>query len=319
MKIGLTIPNIELGTDPAAARDFAQAAEELGYDYLGCSDHVLGADLDARPNWKPFDGNPPPYGLDDAFHEPLLLLTYLAAFTTRIRLMTAILVLPQRQTVLLAKQAAELDVLSGGRLMLGVGIGWNTVEYEALGQDFGTRGARCAEQIGLLRRLWTERSVRFEGRFDAVDAAGLNPLPVQRPIPIWLGGTADALLRRIGAIGDGWCIPTFLSEAQVKEHLGRLRGYARGAGRYPGDIGLDVTIRLWGGRSPEQAAELASTWRRLGITQITFNTESGSYSKRLPSSHLGIAAAADTANWRSMDDRIDAMRRFISVARALDG
>jgi probable F420-dependent oxidoreductase len=170
MKLGLTIPNIDLGTDLAAVRDFAHAAEDLGYDFMSCSDHVVGADLSIRPHWLPFNGNPPPYVLDDQFHEPLMLLAYLAAITKRIRLGTSILVLPQRQTVLVAKQVAELDVLSGGRIQLGVGIGWNSVEYEALGMDFSTRGARCGEQVGLLRRLWSEPSLTFVGRFERFEA-----------------------------------------------------------------------------------------------------------------------------------------------------
>ena len=199
MQIGAIFPQTEIGQDPGVIREYAQAVEELGYGHLLAFDHVLGADTSTRPDWRG------PYTSKTMFHEPLVLYGYLAAITQRIELVTGIIILPQRQTALVAKQAAEVDVLSGGRLRLGVGIGWNDVEYEALGENFHNRGRRSEEQVELLRELWTKEAVTFEGRWHRVTAAGINPLPVQRPIPLWFGsGPTDAALQRIARLGDGW-------------------------------------------------------------------------------------------------------------------
>ncbi|MDE2969186.1 MAG: LLM class F420-dependent oxidoreductase, partial [Chloroflexota bacterium] len=189
MKLGVIFPQTEIGNDPGAIREFVQAAEELGYEHILAYDHVLGADPAKHPNWGGA------YTMDSAFHEPFVLFGYLASVTSTIKLTTGIIILPQRQTALVAKQAAEVDVLSNGRLRLGVGLGWNRVEYEALGQDFHNRGRRVEEQIALMRRLWTEESVDFDGKWHTVDGAGINPMPVQRPIPIWMGGGAEPVLR----------------------------------------------------------------------------------------------------------------------------
>src|SRR5262250_3109373 len=180
MQIGVVFPQTEIGPDPVVVRAYAAAVEELGYAHILAYDHVVGADPSAYPG---FNG---PYNVDDQFHEPFVLYGYLAAITS-MELVTGVIILPQRQTVLVAKQAAEADLLTGGKFRLGVGIGWNRVEYEALGQDFTTRGVRCEEQVTLLRRLWTEPSVTYHGRFDRITGAGLAPLPVQRPIPVWFG------------------------------------------------------------------------------------------------------------------------------------
>jgi probable F420-dependent oxidoreductase len=194
MRIGIVFPQYEIGTDPAAIRDFAQAAEGIGYHHLLASEHVLGASTAARPDWRrPYGDTHRAYTDEDQFHEPLVLFGFLAGLTRRIELVTGILILPQRQTALVAKQAAEIDVLSGGRLRLGVGLGWNAVEYEALGMDFRTKARRIEEQIALLRALWTQPVVDFAGEWDRIPAAGINPLPVQRPIPIWLGGGTDTV------------------------------------------------------------------------------------------------------------------------------
>jgi probable F420-dependent oxidoreductase len=197
VKLGVALPQNEIGNDPLAIRDFAQAVESLGFTHLLLTDHVLGADPNRPGGWEGV------YDKDDAFHEPLVTLAFLAGQTRRIELVTSVLVLPQRQTALLAKQAAQLDLLSGGRLRLGVGIGWNRVEYEALGVDFRARGKRQEEQIELIRQLWANDSISFEGRWHRVTRAGINPRP-RRRIPIWLGGGADVLLRRAARIGDGW-------------------------------------------------------------------------------------------------------------------
>jgi probable F420-dependent oxidoreductase len=184
MRIGVVFPQTELGGDAGAVRAYAQRAEELGFTHLLAYDHVVGADPAVHTGWNG------PYDVRTTFHEPMVLYGYLAAVTA-MELVTGIIILPQRQTVLAAKQAAEVDLLTGGKLRLGVGIGWNRVEYEALGQDFSTRGKRLEEQITLLRRLWTEQSVTFSGTFDQVTGAGLAPMPVQRPIPVWVGAQSD--------------------------------------------------------------------------------------------------------------------------------
>ena len=308
MKIGVTIPNIELGTDLVAIRDFVQAAEDLGYDYLMNYDHVVGADLSVRPDWRPFMGNPPIYNLEDAFHEPLILYGYIAAITEKIELATGVIVLPQRQTVLLAKQAAEIDVLSQGRLRLGMGIGWNDVEFEALGMNFRDRGIRSAEQIEVLRQLWTEKSVTFEGKWHSLTAIGINPLPVQRPIPIWLGGAADAVLERVVRLADGWYVPSYLNEMEIKSHIRRMHNFAGKHGRDASSIGIEGIIRMWG-RTPTQSAESLSMWERLGATHVTFNTESDSYKNRLPGAQMETVAGRP--DYADMNARIDGLREFM--------
>ena len=209
MQIGVVFPQTEIGADPAVIRDFAQTAEDLGYHHILAYDHVIGANLASRPGWQP------PYSHLDVFHEPFVLFGFLAGITKSIELVTGIIILPQRQTVLVAKQAATLDVLCGGRLRLGVGIGWNPVEYEALGANFHDRGRRCEEQVDVMRKLWTQNPVTYEGRWHKITDAGINPLPVQRPIPIWFGGTDDRVLDRIARLGDGW-FPQFSPDEKCR-------------------------------------------------------------------------------------------------------
>ena len=195
-QIGAFFPTRDMPADHVAIRDWAQAAEAIGFDFLEVSDHVLGADRAALPD---FQG---PYDVNDAFHETFVTLAYIAAVTERVGLASGVLILPQRQTALVAKQAAQVDIVSGGRLRLGIGVGWNPVEYAALGQDWHVRGRRQAEQVGLMNRLWTEPTVTFAGTFDRVQHAGINPLPIQRPIPIWFGGFTDAAIQRAGRLGE---------------------------------------------------------------------------------------------------------------------
>ena len=197
MRIGVVFPQTELGGDVGAVRAYAQRAEELGFTHVLAYDHVVGADRAVHAGWDR------PYDVHTTFHEPMVLYGYLAAVTS-MELVTGIIILPQRQTALAAKQAAEVDLLTGGKFRMGVGIGWNHVEYEALGQDFSTRGVRLEEQVTLLRRLWTEQSVTFDGTFDRITGAGLSPLPVQRPIPIWFGAQSPRAYRRAGRLADGW-------------------------------------------------------------------------------------------------------------------
>jgi probable F420-dependent oxidoreductase len=176
MQIGVVFPQTEIGPDGGAVRSYGHRVEELGFRHVLAYDHVLGADRAVHRGWDR------PYDSATTFHEPLVMFGFLAALTS-LELVTGIIILPQRQTALVAKQAAEVDLLSGGRLRLGVGLGWNYVEYEALGQDFATRGRRIEEQVALMRRLWTEPSLSHAGPFDRITGAGIAPLPVQRPIP----------------------------------------------------------------------------------------------------------------------------------------
>jgi probable F420-dependent oxidoreductase len=264
MHIGVVFPQTEISADPGAVRAYAQAAEGLGYTHLLAYDHVLGADTTQRPGWRG------PYTMHSLFHEPLVLFGYLAGLTTRLGFVTGILILPQRQTALVAKQAAEVDLLTGGRLRLGIGLGWNAVEYEALGQSFADRGRRSEEQIAVLRALFTQESVTFEGRWHHISAAGINPLPVQRPIPIWLGGGAEATLRRIGRLGDGW-FPQGPPDENARAALERMRAYAREAGRDPASIGVEARVSIANG-SPDDWRRAAAGWAALGATHLGVNT-----------------------------------------------
>ena len=289
MKLGVIFPQTEIGNDPGAIREFAQTAEALGYHHILTYDHVLGADPAVHANWGGA------YTKDHAFHEPFVLFGYLAAVTSTINLTTGIIILPQRQTALVAKQAAAVDVLSGGRLRLGVGLGWNRVEYEALGEDFHTRGRRSEEQIALLRALWTEETVTFNGRWHTVTGAGLNPMPVQRPIPIWMGGGADPVLRRVAALADGWLPQAQMDEAG-RQHIQKMCDYAREAGRDPADI--EICGRANPARIPESEwAEAIAWWKESGATQLDAVTMGAGYTT--PQQH------------------IDAIRRFKEAADSL--
>ncbi len=266
MRIGVTFPQTEIGGDPFAVRDYAQAAEALGYDHLIAYDHVLGADPTGRPpGWRGV------YNHESMFHEPLVLFAYLGALTKTIGFMSGVLILPQRQTALVAKQAAEVDVLSGGRLRLGVGIGWNDVEYEALNEDFHNRGRRVSEQIAVLRALWTQPVVDFHGRWHRISRAGLNPLPVQRPIPLWLGGMSEAAIKRAARIGDGWFPMARPGGSEIHEAIGRLRLYALEAGRDPAQVGVQVQTSV-ARRSQEDWRVDLEQWREIGANYVCVNT-----------------------------------------------
>lgn len=264
MRIGVVFPQIEIGNDPIAIRDYAQAVEGMGYQHILAYDHVLGASTANRPNWRRA------YTSKTPFHEVFVLFGYLAGLTRNVELVTGILILPQRQTALVAKQAAEIDVLSGGRLRLGIGVGWNDVEYEALGEDFHTRGARIEEQIAVLRALWTQEVVDFHGRWHHIHEAGINPMPVRRPIPIWMGGGAETVLKRIGRLGDGW-FPLLPPDDDMRAMIGRIHDYARAAGRQPSGIGIEARLSI--GRTPEpEWATFVEAWRALGATHMEVNT-----------------------------------------------
>lgn len=259
MNLGAIFPTTEIGDDPAAIRDWAQTAESLGYSHIVVYDHVLGAVHEGRT--PPLAG---PYTEDDAFHEPFVLLAYLAAATTRIQLSTGVLILPQRQTALVAKQAAELALLSGGRLRLGVGTGWNSVEYESLGVPFDDRGRRLDEQVELLRRLWRERVVDFRGDFHRVDRAGLLPLPPDE-IPVWFGGFTKVALRRAARVGDGFLFGT--TPRRMRGLLGDLHARLDAADRDRADFGTDAVVDF--SQGPDAWREEREVWREAGGTHLS--------------------------------------------------
>jgi probable F420-dependent oxidoreductase len=283
MRLNAFFPTRDIGTDPAKIRDWAQAAEDLGYAYIEVPDHVFGAT--ARDGWTPR------YNEKDPFHETFVTLGFLAAVTTRIRLSSGVLIAPQRQTGVIAKQAAEVDLLSGGRLRLGIGVGWNHVEYESLGIDWKTRGARQAEQVEVLRRLWSEDLVSFSGRFHNLNEVSIVPPPVQRPIPIWFGGLSDAVVTRAARLGDGW-MPIIEPDAQAEEKLGALREQLRSFGRDPAKFGIEGWLRMHDG-DPQCWAAAADGWRRLGADIVMLYPM-----YRIP----------------RFDDQIETLRRFKEVA-----
>jgi len=284
MRIGVVFPQTEIGSDPAAVRDYAQAAEDLGYTHLLAYDHVVGADPN-RPDGQPWRG---PYTVATLFHEPLVLFAYLGAITKTIEFVSGIIILPQRQAVLVAKQAAEVDVLTGGRLRLGVAVGWNQVEYEALGETWENRGRRIVEQVAVMRALWTQDVVDFHGRWHSISKAGILPLPVQRPIPIWFGGMSEPVLKRIARIGDGW-FPQFRPGDAARQTIERLHGYMAGYGRPPSAVGIEGRVGV-ANSTPDDWRKAIDDWRALGATHLSVNT-------------MGAGLA-------SPRDHIEALRRF---------
>ena len=267
MQLGVVFPTTEIGNDPAAIREYAQAAERAGYGHLLTLDHVLGADPDRPGGWSG------PYTHETPFHEPLVLFGYLAAVTERLELVTGILILPQRQTALVAKQAAEVQLLSNGRLRLGVGVGWNAVEYQALNEDFRNRGGRIEEQIALLRSLWSKQTISFEGHFHHVTKAGINPLPAGGSIPIWMGGMSDAVIERAGRLADGW-FPLYREPDELPAGVERVHESARAAGREPEAIGIECRVALAGGAEGDvsSAVELARQFEQAGATHVSVST-----------------------------------------------
>jgi probable F420-dependent oxidoreductase len=317
VKLGTNLPEHLIGVDQGALAEFLAALEELGYGYVTVGDHVLGADLSVRPDWKPYLGKPPLYDKHMKWHEPLVLFGYLAAITRSLELCTGILISPQRQSALLAKQAAEADVLTGGRIRFVIAAGWNDVEYEALGVDFKQRGKIMEEQVELMRRLWTEEIVTYQGRFHTVTAAGINPLPVQRPIPLWFGGQSPVVLRRTGRLADGW-FPyyPYFGEDQVRADLEVVRKSAREAGRDPASIGIEGAIYFAdprfeippGARKPpvtlDECVEYAQWWKKLGASR---------YWVTAPWADLGpeeTGVRKPGKRWSGVDARLEALRQF---------
>jgi probable F420-dependent oxidoreductase len=291
----VVFPQTEIGADPAVVRAYVAAVEELGFRHILAYDHVVGADPFVHTGWNG------PYDVDSTFHEPFVLFGYLAAITS-LELVTGIVILPQRQTVLVAKQAAQVDLLAQGRFRLGVGLGWNQLEYEALGKDFTDRGRRLSEQVRLLRLLWTRRSVTFHGEYETVTGVGIAPLPVQQPIPLWIGAQSLAAYRRAGQLADGW-FPQMQPGPRLDEAIEAVRAGAQAAGRDPASLGMNGRTRL--NQGVDATVQRLHQWRELGATHLSIDTM-----RLVPTGSVGvdrhIAALAELA------DAIDLPRPTVS-------
>ena len=282
MQISAWFPTRDIGTDPVRIRDWAQAAEELGYDHIEVPDHVFGAT--ARDGWSPR------YTEQDPFHETFVTLGFLAAVTTTIGLASGVLILPQRQTGVVAKQAAQVDILSGGRLRLGVGVGWNHVEYEALNEDWKSRGTRQREQVEVLKKLWCDDLVTYQGRFHQFTEVNITPRPVQRPIPVWFGGSSDAVVKRAAQIGDGW-MPIMAPDHEAEAKLEQLRNHLSDCGRDTSAFGIEGWLRM-DKADPDEWGVAAEGWRKLGADIVMLYPM-----YRIP----------------DIDDQIETLRRFKEV------
>ena len=282
MQISAWFPTRDIGTDPVRIRDWAQAAEELGYDHIEVPDHVFGAT--ARDGWSPR------YTEQDPFHETFVTLGFLAAATTTIGLASGVLILPQRQTGVVAKQASQVDILSGGRLRLGVGVGWNHVEYEALNEDWKSRGTRQREQVEVLKKLWCDDLVTYQGRFHQFTEVNITPRPVQRPIPVWFGGSSDAVVKRAAQIGDGW-MPIMAPDHEAEAKLEQLRNHLSDCGRDTSAFGIEGWLRM-DKADPDEWGVAAEGWRKLGADIVMLYPM-----YRIP----------------NLDDQIETLRRFKEV------
>lgn len=289
LNLGVVLPTVELGPGPLFIREYALTAQELGFTHLVIQDHVLGADAAVHQGWKQS------YTNKTLTPDPFIQSAFLASAVPGMELVTGVVVLPQRQTALVAKQAAEVDILTGGNFRLGVGIGWNRVEYQALGADFHTRGERSEEQVKLMRALWTQPAVSFKGRWDRIDGAGINPLPIQRPIPVWFGGGSDAVLRRTARIGDGWItVPQVQTRVGNQAMLDRLYGFVDEHGRDPATIGIEGRIELVDNPTDRDVLTAFRDWRDMGVNIVTLSTRS-----------IGLD---------SPQQQIDALRKYKSLA-----
>ena len=298
MKLGITLPLVDIQGDPATVRDFAQAAEATGYHHLGAPDHVLGVNVASRPDWGARNTS------RDCFHDPFVMFGFLAACTRSIGFSTQVLILPQRQTALVAKQAACLDVLCGGRFRLGVGVGWNPVEYVGLNESFRNRGKRSEEQVRLLRALWAEPHVTFKGEWHTIEDAGINPLPLRRTVPLWFGGHEDVTLRRVAKWGDGWIMLAHPMGEKAEAEFAKLRGYVEQAGRDPSAVGLEVWVSTAEGGPDDWRKEFAY-WKSLGVTHVTVNS---TYAR---GPHKRIAGKTMTDHLKAMKDYHAAVKDLV--------
>ena len=282
LEIGVVFPQYEIGNDPVVIKDYIQAVEALGYGHIMTYEHVLGANADSSSVSSL-------YMHRHTFHEPFVLLGFLAGVTSKIKLMTGIVILPQRQTALVAKQAAQVDVLSNGRFRLGIGLGSNLFEYEAMGENFHNRGLRVEEQVDVMRKLWTNEVVTYRGKWHTITDAGINPLPVQRPIPIWFGGMADPVLRRVARLGNGW-FPNGKPDEKMEGLVNQLEVYTQKEGRSLSDISIDARVSIIGQSLKEIESEILS-WKSKGASGISINTLD--------------------ANLKSPNDHIKALTKFM--------
>ena len=236
MKLSVEFPSVSYREGPEAVQRMARAIERIGFDHIDIFDHVVMG--------HPIEGRPPgPYNAGMPILEALMTLSHLAAVTTRVTLGTEVLVLPQREPVLVAKQVSTLDTLSGGRVRLGVGVGWQESEYEALGESFRTRGARMDEAITLMRAYWGEARVDFAGAHYRAVAMAMEPKPPQgRQVPVWIGGYSEAAFRRVGRLGDGWLASRITDAADARRSIESIRRHAEAAGRDPASIGLQSMV-----------------------------------------------------------------------------
>ena len=298
MKLGVAVPIVDIGGGPDAILEFAQAAEAFGYDGIALPDHVLGVNAASRPGWTQPRGRS-----TDLYHDPFVLFGFLAGCTRIADFSTQVLILPQRQTALVAKQAACLDVLSGGRFRLGVGVGWNEVEFVGLNENFHDRGRRSEEQVALMQALWAEPHVTFEGRWHRIEDAGINPRPTSGRVPLWYGGHAEVTLRRVVKWGDGW-MPLAYAPGDAAAHTAfdRLRHMAEAAGRDPATIGIDTRVSAAGAEAQWRAD--VQFWKSCGATHLTLaNYYEGGHLRRITG--------------RSLADHIAAMRRYREVVADL--
>ena len=300
MQVGVIFPQLDIGADPGPVREYAQGVEGLGFTHITAFDQVVGLDRTRFERW------PYVHDHEDLFHEVFVLFGFLAGLTSRIGLATGVLVLPQRQTALVAKQAAEVDVLSGGRLRLGIGVGIKPEEFEALEIAYPRRGRRCEEQMALMRALWTNELVDFEGEWHRVRHGGINPLPVQRPIPIWIGGHSPPVLDRIARSANGW-MPNFEPDEEGAAIVARLHDRARAHGRDPADIGFEPTVNVLG-RTPEQWREDALAWRALGATHLSANTMQEEWDEV-----AGMWSKAEGARIERADAHLEVLERYLEA------
>jgi probable F420-dependent oxidoreductase len=296
MKLGITLPLTDIHGAPSTVRDFAQAAEGLGFNGLAAPDHVLGVNVASRPDWGQRNTS------KDFFHDPLVMFGFLSACTTKIEFSTQVMILAQRQTALVAKQAASLDVLSNGRFRFGVGIGWNPVEFTGLNENFSNRGKRSAEQFEVLKKLWAEPHVTYKGEWHTIEDAGINPLPTRKAIPLWLGGHEDVVLRRIAKWGDGWIMLAHPCGDVAKAEFEKLRGYIKAEGRDPASVGIEVWVSTAEG-TPDDWRREALAWKALGVTHITLNSTYGrGPHKRIPGRTVADHMTAMSAYYAAVKD-----------------
>ena len=290
MKLGVALPIVDIGGEPGAIRDFVQAAEEIGYQGIAAPDHVLGVNVASRPEWTQGRARS-----TDLYHDPFVLFGFLAGCTAIEDFSTQVLILPQRQSVLVAKQAASLDVLSGGRFRLGIGVGWNEVEFTGLNENFHNRGRRSEEQVEVMQALWAAPHVDFTGKWHRVEDAGINPRPASGRVPLWYGGHAEATLRRVVKYGDGWMPLAYGPGEEARAAFARLRGMAEAAGRDPATIGIDTRVSAAGSEAEWRAD--VSFWKSCGVTHLTL-------ANYYQSGHLRRIAG------HTLADHIAAMQRY---------